>query len=85
MDMYPVHKANDDAEKSPFVIVGLGVGSRQSSVKAVASDLDRPIGVTPLSKIRVCKLLFTGRDRLIGCSADTDAGTFARIEWKVFW
>jgi hypothetical protein len=22
--VYPAHKANDDAEKSPFVIVGLG-------------------------------------------------------------
>ncbi len=38
MDMYPAHKANDDAEKSPFVIVGLG-SLMQSSVKAVASDL----------------------------------------------
>jgi hypothetical protein len=25
MDMYPAHKANDDAEKSPFVIVGFVV------------------------------------------------------------
>jgi hypothetical protein len=41
-NMYPAHKANDDTEKSPFVIVGLGVGLRQSSVKAVASDSELP-------------------------------------------
>jgi hypothetical protein len=59
MDMYPAHKANDDAEKSPFVIVGLG-----SLMQAVASDLrtakagPKLIRIEcPLAAVRIASML----------------------------